>query len=1144
MSQAEKNKIIVLEPVTKTVEELLNVITQKDQAEIQRVSSQDEALQISRQFQPCMLILCLNQAQEIASRVNLLKSLESSIKYGLVKILFVSKLKNKQAGNLITSMGVTDYMEEPVPLRTLQFKATIQLKSVDTVRKQQDLKKASQEKIVFKKSDKQKADASVADAKTKSKPALQLDEDAFLFRNSGAKKVGKKLSLEVDGPDPSTGEWVPHEDKGNAQSSWRWLPHEEKEAVAAGKKPENKDGWVHSGDKPQFQESTGKWQLNSEKPDLSFHKNGEKVASKVTTDENGEVSVAEDSPLAEENIRKSKDRAKKEKEGPQSPRKKGGPAGEEADSGDSGSPDGENAAAPGQAAEFRNQTGGTKEGPPGEFHNGTGGKKEQGRGATNKVGPDSEEGPEGEQNPKSELEKKEKKKSKGGMSALDFLKNKKKQLESTPDTRPDTGEDAERETEAPAAAETSSAEEITAEKKEKLLPLEKREKNKKPLANAAQEALERLKKKMGASGKDDLSETTDAGEPTPDPAGNEESLPGEQEEIPSAPDQEKITAAPFPGKKKEKDPVAPRGRPDKKAEKENSKRKRKEVFRDIQGILAEPLKEKLEEEEREKIREELGIPEGEEISDRDLAKKNRMARIQKLKDGLLDLDTETREDPPPPETNVHDLKAEEPENTWSSGAGGGETEAGPKRRAIDSDLAEEEEKSGLGKQLRHDEKKTKQDAQGDEYFYLPRDEVQPIGGAWESTGEYYVYLGGEIRYRGFDKIEDILPLWFYEGPRIPELLDKTRQWRFVGGGVRQASTNSDLPREVRDFLIGLREQARKEVKFNRNDENSKKDPEAEELTQASKLKEIFAEKEKKSGTHSAQQEKIDRLKEKLGREDNTEAPEAEAGSPETPEESPAEGPEEENSPSEEAAASGEEKNPKKDKSLHDRLAALKDKLKDGEEPAPGEEAKGQQRESPAPEEKPAEIPDAPIGERLKGKSASMASFLERRKKKAEQASQAQAQAPETPKNLAPEAKAPEADQANPYLGIMVTISNSFGPSKNIDRSIGKILNSLTESFGQCVAFLVRKNAGGAPTVFLSTTGKPASGSPPPPEGEPYLAIPLSGGDSGGNLEYLYLGKQSERADFGPVERELLDKAALAVAALLARRTNETQKVAA
>ncbi|RYZ94892.1 MAG: hypothetical protein EOP11_25740, partial [Proteobacteria bacterium] len=257
MAAAEKIKIVLLEPCTKAVEDLLKVIVQKGQAEVERVSSSAEVIQLTAQYQPCMLIACLTENGQVPDRVSMLKKLETPLKKGMVKTMITTSLKNAQLANVIAALGVTDFIQEPVPLRTMQFKSNLQIKAVENTRKAEERKRQGEEKIVFKKSDIAARDGTAGTGSSaKVRPALQLKEDAFLFKNSGVKKVGKKFVLEMEGPAPETGEWKQHEDKGNAQTSWRWVPNEEEQG-----KPDNGDGWVHTGDKPEFKEASGKWAM-------------------------------------------------------------------------------------------------------------------------------------------------------------------------------------------------------------------------------------------------------------------------------------------------------------------------------------------------------------------------------------------------------------------------------------------------------------------------------------------------------------------------------------------------------------------------------------------------------------------------------------------------------------------------------------------------------------------------------------------------------------------------------------------------------------------------------------------------------------------------------------------------------------------
>jgi hypothetical protein len=311
MAEQKRNTIVVLEPCANSARELVKLLEEKNAADILRCTTQEEALQNVVTSLPCMLIASINDNQDVPLRVQLFKRLESAMKNHGLKVYVVTPIKNRQLADLVTQkMGVTDFIVEPVPVRTMQFKANLQLKALDNFRRQQEIKKAAAEQVVIKKLDNgKKADPAAAgtEVKTSGKPALQAGADTFLFKNSGVKKAGKKFTVELEGPDPSTGEWVPHEDKGDAQTAWRWVPNEEKDKQAKGELPP--DGWVHQGDKPQFNENSQKWAMTSEKPSLALKEKGKIVGQKLGVDEAGEVFVAEDSPAAEENLRKNREKA-------------------------------------------------------------------------------------------------------------------------------------------------------------------------------------------------------------------------------------------------------------------------------------------------------------------------------------------------------------------------------------------------------------------------------------------------------------------------------------------------------------------------------------------------------------------------------------------------------------------------------------------------------------------------------------------------------------------------------------------------------------------------------------------------------------------------------------------------------------------
>jgi hypothetical protein len=308
MADKVKNQIVVIEPVTDTVSELLRMIKDRDQAEIVRFANADEGIAHARKNSPCMFIMCMIANSDIPPTFNTLKKVKADIKSGSIKATLVSKIKNPQLQKLVQELGITDYIEEPIAARTLQFKANLQLKAVDNFRRQQALKRASEEKVVIKTFEKKEGDPAAGGSavKPKEKQALQMADDTFLIKNTGIKKNGKKVVVEMDGPDPETGDWVPDEAAGDEQA-WRWEPKDEDGKPESGSSAD--DGWVCRGEKPQFKPNTKKWQTMAEKPELFLKKKKEKVAVKLSMDEQGEISVAADSPAAEENLKRNRQKA-------------------------------------------------------------------------------------------------------------------------------------------------------------------------------------------------------------------------------------------------------------------------------------------------------------------------------------------------------------------------------------------------------------------------------------------------------------------------------------------------------------------------------------------------------------------------------------------------------------------------------------------------------------------------------------------------------------------------------------------------------------------------------------------------------------------------------------------------------------------
>ncbi|MCO5143306.1 MAG: hypothetical protein M9962_09480 [Oligoflexia bacterium] len=846
MAELSKNQVIVLMPIAAPIQEMLKVLEEKPNVEITNVNSMDEATQLIAHHQPCMLISGVNENKDIPQLISLVKKIENFIKQGVVKTLVYSKIKNPQLSMLVSKLGITDYLEDPIPARTIQFKANLQIKAIETIKKQLEQKRLAEEKIVFKKDTSKSGNSDNQDnsngIESNKKPALSLEKDTFLFKNSTVKKHGKKYKIELEGPAPESGEWKPNDDKGEKANSWRWVPKDEKDKKSS---DSSEDGWVHDGEKPNFNEHTGKWQFQSEKPKLSYKENKKELASKIETSENGEISIAEDSPQAEENVDKSFKSSGRTRKSDKEKIEENPEASAAGDENEKNNTLKKNLTkkTPDEEAAFNNKLKDDNKDSI-EFNNKTGGLKDTANPFTSKIQPN-------EKNAKNEE---------------DFTTKKEKNISSIKKSfEDDKVESKEKPTLNPLEYLKKKKEEKKFEQKEKNTTNEK-DKNKKEkegaslknkkknLLGSKLDSLKNALNKSNSLGKSEYSDTNESEiieEDIAEGVDTKESI--EKDNVRSINDAKKKR------NKEEKIHNQKERKVRSTAEKKNLLDKKKKDLLDKLQSIEEDVEENIEEineEQIDKLKKDLDIPLTEDISPKELKKRAKKSKIDSLKEKLQQLeayserleDTENKSD-----FNEHDLSEEDPENTWSQKNEHNSSAKEIKRNAYDSDenVESEEEEEKLGS-LKKQTEKNKQKNESD-YFYKPQSEINPIEGAWEAVEKYYIYIGGEHRYKGFKAIKDILPIWVYEGLSTPELKSKTKEWEFRGGKLNQINSEKDLPLDVKDYLLNLQKLFKEAESLPTKSENTQKKKEAKKSLD--NLKDIL--KEQKIASEIIDNEKSD-----------------------------------------------------------------------------------------------------------------------------------------------------------------------------------------------------------------------------------------------------------------------------------------------
>ena len=257
------------------------------------------------------------------------------------------------------------------------------------------------------------------------------------------------------------------------------------------------------------------------------------------------------------------------------------------------------------------------------------------------------------------------------------------------------------------------------------------------------------------------------GEEEPEEAAEElvpEQAPGEDGEPPSA--RKALRAAKV---KEDRDPLASlrddpasdRGELNdfqgKNSKKEKLRGERKKAATAMQALLDEPLPETLPAEEEEALRAELGLKNRPDIPVKDLARKKRLKSAKSIKDRLAELNAELSADEESGEAIQGAIsQGRDDEIARRAGDLSAEKLRGI-RNAIDNEQTSEELEEERKRIKSKHESERKKAANKDKAIYIPEAEIQPLGNAWETTGSHYAYLASTVRYRGFEKLEDLLP---------------------------------------------------------------------------------------------------------------------------------------------------------------------------------------------------------------------------------------------------------------------------------------------------------------------------------------------------------------------------------------------------
>lgn len=751
------------------------VLGKLKQCEVMTVPTAEEALQVAQQFQPCMLLVSLRGSLDGEEQLGLLKKLEKPIRAGEIKALVVSSVKRHPLARAIAEIGITDYAEEPIPVKTLLFKTNLILKAITALRKKKET--PQEEARVFKSTGEADAAAALVQGKEldpKYKPALQLGEDTFVFKGAKPRKIGQSYLLQAEGPLPTTGKW--ELEPGEAEvKQWRWVPRADlDDSQAAG------DGWVHEGELPEFDERQGKWQLKSIKPRLALRKGGKFIAAKVETDAEGNVEIAEDSRAAIDNLMLNKTLAVQARENlineaiaNQEIEKK-------------------------KVAELSEVSTEKDLTPLQQKRTSDAEEKAKLRRAEREMREKAEREEREQEEREAERKRREKREARERSEDLSQVSRKAAEriLRDKKRAERSAGEVGSDETGAAARdLNDLNQEEVNAREEREKFSREESDLKARELA-VEPETGERPEGEKAAIGEKKPKAEKGAARST------EESDASEQQSA------ERVEAEDgHSGRDKKTREAEASTERTRSASAKAERRARERISQLKQQNEEEGIHESESEispEEEEALRHGLEKSGEREVAPGVLRLRARMEKRKERNRQIREIEDSLKGEGLPlealfPEEEHEEAPSDSPANL---------EEKERKFRAIES-IDEESAEGFFGSKKKKDEEKAKPESSSlfGEVFYLDRAEVLPEDGSWEKEGKARTYLPNSVFVDGFKNASELLPLWVFEGRYEPELLEVEAKWKFVGLAPRLVSELKDLPKSLKELLLNLRKQA-------------------------------------------------------------------------------------------------------------------------------------------------------------------------------------------------------------------------------------------------------------------------------------------------------------------------------------------------
>lgn len=155
------------------------------------------------------------------------------------------------------------------------------------------------------------------------------------------------------------------------------------------------------------------------------------------------------------------------------------------------------------------------------------------------------------------------------------------------------------------------------------------------------------------------------------------------------------------------------------------------------------------------------------------------------------------------------------------------------------------------------------------FLILSLEELQDQNSTWFPVEGYRIYLSARHRYYGLRDLNDIFPLWIYEGELAPEFLDQQKAWKFYDRLPQSYPGIHGLPAPVENHLRAMLGEKRPDpaVTLEINGKEEKEAKAAGTASAATRTSAFTIEPEKNAATISHRTGLISMIRRLLGLKD-------------------------------------------------------------------------------------------------------------------------------------------------------------------------------------------------------------------------------------------------------------------------------------